>query len=134
MFERKLAGKLRLPEFPADFGLLLAPGGDWKMDEARWRVSERLIALLPGDPRKGGVVRKEKPVPRPGEIAPAGNKNRESMRVGHPEYFVLCLRFPLRLPGGKVSELARLTGNFLAFRRMRGGASAIADQETHRIG
>jgi len=53
MFERKLAGKLGMPEFPADFGLLVAHGCDWNMDEARWRVSERLIALLPGDPRKG---------------------------------------------------------------------------------
>jgi len=80
MFERKLAGKLRMPEFAADFGLLSARGCDWNMDEARWRVSERLIALLPGDPRKGGVVRKEKAVSRSDEFALAGNKNRQSMR------------------------------------------------------
>jgi len=53
MFERRLAGKLRMREFAADFGLLPARGCDWNMDEARWRVSERLIALLPGDSRKG---------------------------------------------------------------------------------
>jgi predicted nucleotidyltransferase component of viral defense system len=53
MFERNLAGKLRMPEFAADIGPLLAPGYDWNMEEAAQRVSERLIALLPGDPWKG---------------------------------------------------------------------------------
>ncbi|HVB56983.1 MAG TPA: nucleotidyl transferase AbiEii/AbiGii toxin family protein [Candidatus Acidoferrales bacterium] len=53
MFERNLAAKLRMPEFAADIGPLLAPGYDWNMEEAARNVSERLIALLPGDPWKG---------------------------------------------------------------------------------
>ncbi len=53
MFERNLAAKLRMPEFAADIGPLLTPGYDWNMEEAARRVSERLIALLPGEPWKG---------------------------------------------------------------------------------
>jgi predicted nucleotidyltransferase component of viral defense system len=52
MFERNLAAKLRTPEFAADIGPLLASGYEWNMEEAARRVSERLIALLPGEPWK----------------------------------------------------------------------------------
>jgi hypothetical protein len=53
MFERNLAAKLRMPEFAADIGPLLAPGYDWNMEEAARIVSARLITLLPGEPWKG---------------------------------------------------------------------------------
>ncbi len=53
MFERNLAAKLRMPEFAADIGPLLAPGYEWNMDEAARTVSEQLITLLPGESWKG---------------------------------------------------------------------------------
>lgn len=52
MFERNLAAKIRMPEFAADIGPLLASGYDWNIDEAARHVSGRLIALLPGEPWK----------------------------------------------------------------------------------
>jgi predicted nucleotidyltransferase component of viral defense system len=53
MFERNLTAKLRMPEFAADIGPMLAPGYEWNMEEAAQSVSERIIQLLPGDPWKG---------------------------------------------------------------------------------
>ena len=53
MFERNLAAKLRMPEFGADIGPLLAPGYMWDIEEAARTVSQELITLLPGDPWKG---------------------------------------------------------------------------------
>lgn len=54
-FERNLAAKLRMPEFAADIGPLLAPGYDWNMEEAARTVLAELITLLPGEPWKGEV-------------------------------------------------------------------------------
>ena len=53
MFERNLAVKLRMPEFAADIGPLLAPGytGTWK--RRRGAYPREIITLLPGDPWKG---------------------------------------------------------------------------------
>jgi hypothetical protein len=51
-FEQNLYAKLRNPQFTADIGPLLATGRNWDMPAAAVDVSERLIALLPGDPWK----------------------------------------------------------------------------------
>jgi predicted nucleotidyltransferase component of viral defense system len=53
LFEQNIDAKLRNPQFTADIGPLLAPGYDWDIHEAARAVSERLIALLPGEPWKG---------------------------------------------------------------------------------
>ncbi len=49
MFEENLAGKIRDPQFNADIGPLLASNYSWDINEAARTVSERLIALLPGE-------------------------------------------------------------------------------------
>lgn len=51
-FEQNLDSKLRNPQFTADIGPLLATGRNWDMPAAAVDVSERLIALLPGEPWK----------------------------------------------------------------------------------
>ena len=51
-FEQNLDAKLRNPQFTADIGPLLATGRNWDMPAAAVDVSERLIALLSGDPWK----------------------------------------------------------------------------------
>ena len=43
MFERNLAAKLRMPEFAADIGPLLAPGYDWNMEEGETSAPTRRI-------------------------------------------------------------------------------------------
>lgn len=53
LFEQNIEAKLRNPQFAADIGPLLAPGHRWNLDEAARTVSERLIALLPGEPWRG---------------------------------------------------------------------------------
>ena len=55
MFERNLAGKLGDPEFNADMSALLTQGYEWRLAESARAVSERLIALLPGDPWEEGM-------------------------------------------------------------------------------
>ena len=55
MFERNLAGKLGDPQFDADMGALLVEDRLWQPVEAARTVSERLIALLPGEPWKSGA-------------------------------------------------------------------------------
>ena len=50
MFESNLAGKLRDPQFDADMSALLTQGYQWRPAESARAVSERLIALLPGEP------------------------------------------------------------------------------------
>jgi predicted nucleotidyltransferase component of viral defense system len=51
-FEQNLDAKLGSPQFTADIGPLLATGRNWDVAAAAADVSERLIALLPGDPWK----------------------------------------------------------------------------------
>jgi predicted nucleotidyltransferase component of viral defense system len=51
-FEQNLDAKLGNPQFTADIGPLLATGRNWDVAAAAADVSERLIALLPGDPWK----------------------------------------------------------------------------------
>ena len=58
MFERNLAAKLRMPEFAADIGPLLAPGYKWNMENAARSVSERLIARLLGIRGRGNRNRR----------------------------------------------------------------------------
>ncbi|MDE0108355.1 MAG: nucleotidyl transferase AbiEii/AbiGii toxin family protein [Bryobacterales bacterium] len=53
MFERNLAGKVGDAQFNADMSALLRTGFQWRATEAARTVSERLIALLPGEPWKG---------------------------------------------------------------------------------
>jgi predicted nucleotidyltransferase component of viral defense system len=53
LFERNLAAKLKMPQFVADIGPLLAPGYHWDIDKAVQAVSSRLIASLPGKPWQG---------------------------------------------------------------------------------
>ena len=53
MFERNLAGKLGDPQFGADMSALPRQGYGWRTADAARTVSERLIALLPGEPWKG---------------------------------------------------------------------------------
>ena len=53
MFERNLSQKLKDPRFIGDIGTLLCSGTGWDMANAAQAVSERLIALLPGEPWKG---------------------------------------------------------------------------------
>lgn len=53
MFERNLAGKVGHAQFNADMSALLRTGYEWRPTEAARIVSERLIALLPGEPWKG---------------------------------------------------------------------------------
>lgn len=53
MFERNLAGKVGDTQFNADMSALLRTGFEWRPIEAARTVSERLIALLPGEPWKG---------------------------------------------------------------------------------
>jgi predicted nucleotidyltransferase component of viral defense system len=51
-FEQNLALKLKRRDFSADIASLLAPGHDWDRDEGARILGERLIALLPGGPRR----------------------------------------------------------------------------------
>lgn len=53
MFERNLSQKLQDPRFSSDIGPLLSDSAKWDMANAAQAVSERLIALLPGEPWKG---------------------------------------------------------------------------------
>jgi hypothetical protein len=48
-FERNLAAKFRNAQFIADIGSLLAPSYECDRDKAAELVSNRLVALLPGD-------------------------------------------------------------------------------------
>lgn len=57
MFERNLAGKVGHAQFNADISALLRTGYEWRPTEAARIVSERLIALLPGEPWKGRLGR-----------------------------------------------------------------------------
>lgn len=57
MFERNLAGKVGDAQFNADMSALLRTGFEWRPTEAARTVSERLIALLPGEPWKGRLGR-----------------------------------------------------------------------------
>ncbi|MYC66997.1 MAG: nucleotidyl transferase AbiEii/AbiGii toxin family protein [Acidobacteriia bacterium] len=57
MFERNLAGKVGHAQFNADMSALLRTGYEWRPTEAARIVSERLIALLPGEPWKGRLGR-----------------------------------------------------------------------------
>ncbi len=54
MFEQNLAAKTKDPIFTADMTPLLAHGQAWDFDDAFERVWTGLVALLPGDPWKGG--------------------------------------------------------------------------------
>ncbi len=54
MFERNLAGKLGDPQFSADMSALLVRDRSWEPADAARTVFDRLIALLPGEPWKGG--------------------------------------------------------------------------------
>jgi predicted nucleotidyltransferase component of viral defense system len=51
-FERNLAAKFRNAQFIADIGSLLAASYKYDRDKAAELVSNRLVALLPGDPWK----------------------------------------------------------------------------------
>ena len=53
MFEQNLAGKVSDIQFNADMSALLRTRFEWSPIEAARTVSERLIALLPGEPWKG---------------------------------------------------------------------------------
>ena len=55
MFERNLAGKIGDAQFNADMSAVLRPGFEWRPAEAVRTVSEQLISLLPGEPRKRKV-------------------------------------------------------------------------------
>lgn len=52
LFEQNMVAKRGDPQFTADIGPLLAHGYDWDLEEANRAVSERLIAILPGEPAK----------------------------------------------------------------------------------
>lgn len=52
MFEENLAAKRGDTTFAADMTPLLAPGQDWRFDDAFDLVSRELVARLPGDPWK----------------------------------------------------------------------------------
>lgn len=54
MFEQNLAAKKKDPVFTADMRPLLAHGQAWDFDDAFEQVWTGLVALLPGDPWKGG--------------------------------------------------------------------------------
>ncbi len=45
-----LAEKLTDPRFTADIGPLLAPGHEWRLEDAANRVGEGLVSRLPGEP------------------------------------------------------------------------------------
>jgi hypothetical protein len=51
--EQNLALKMRDRAFLADLSPLLATGEAWDPIAAEALISERLVTLLPGDPRKG---------------------------------------------------------------------------------
>ena len=53
MFEKNLAGKIGDAQFNADMSALLRPGFEWRPSEVARTVSQRLLALLPGEPWKG---------------------------------------------------------------------------------
>ncbi len=53
LFEKNMAEKLEDPDFMADIGSLLAPDRAWNPKTAAPRVTEELIARLPGKPWKG---------------------------------------------------------------------------------
>lgn len=54
-FEQNMDAKMRDPQFTADIGPLLAPGFTWDLDAAASTVSQRLVALLPGEPWNGAA-------------------------------------------------------------------------------
>ena len=51
-FEQNIEAKLRDPQFNADIGPLLVAGFSWDGEKAAESVRTRLIARLPGEPRK----------------------------------------------------------------------------------
>ena len=53
IFEENLAAKLRLPAFTDDIPILLPPGTTFDVAAGAARVTNELVALLPGDPWKG---------------------------------------------------------------------------------
>jgi hypothetical protein len=52
IFEENLAPKLRLPAFTDDIPILLPPGTTFDVAAGAARVTNELVALLPGDPWK----------------------------------------------------------------------------------
>jgi len=58
VFEENLATKLRLPAFTDDLPILLPPGATFDVAAGAARVANEIIALLPGDPWKGGGRKK----------------------------------------------------------------------------
>ena len=54
LFEENLAGKAHLPAFTDDVPRLLPPGVTFDAAEASDRVRREILALLPGEPWKGG--------------------------------------------------------------------------------
>ena len=53
IFEQNLTAKLRLPAFTDDLSVLLPPGTTFDLAAGAARVTNELIARLPGDPWKG---------------------------------------------------------------------------------
>jgi len=56
-YEANLAEKRTRPDFRDDVSPLLRPGSSWDFDVAMDTILEELVALLPGDPWKGDLVR-----------------------------------------------------------------------------